>query len=195
MSLGIELLYLAFSLSIVRHVVERISMGDDKLKWSVSVFDKITKVWFLNSRVITRKDWRSVRKKCEEDYKYFRSVNSSGHCYDVTFSIANFIKNKNIKIIWLLCDLEKEGKFGHAVLEKNGYVYDPNLRRTYKLKKYIKYTRGKIYRVFSFDDYFTLASVGMSGDERVFKHFDKEWNEFKEFCKVNGGIRDSSDKY
>lgn len=116
--------------------------------------EKTQNLWLLNRKVISHKDWRKIKKVSKENYSLLRSKKVDGESFGATFYLANCIKNEKLKIIWLVeYSIVENRWFGRAVLEKEGYVYDSNLRRTYKLSEYFEATQAEKISEFTLEDY------------------------------------------
>jgi len=88
------------------------------------------------------------------------------------------LQNPNIKILWISITFHGK-KYGHAVLEKNGRIYDTNRRRTYKKKKYFKAQEAKLFKEFPIEVYQRASNPTMLG-----------WVEFGKWCQKHGVMRD-----
>ena len=96
-----------------------------------------------------------------------------------SFQLAKTLHNPNIKILWIgLTDYSE--KYGHAVLEKNGRIYDTNHRRTYKKKKYLKAQEAELFKEFPIAEYETASDFTMLG-----------WIEFGNWCRKRGVTRNT----
>ena len=95
-------------------------------------------------------------------------------CYYYSLEIAKIIKDSTL--IWgAIEDVFEDGhRFcAHAVILRNGYIYDSNLRQSEKYEDFIKLYNFKFYKQWNYDEY--------SG-----KDFRKsERAEFKKWCKEN----------
>jgi len=149
--------------------------GYSEEKSYFKIFDVLRNFWIINPKVISWNDWRKIKKFSPTGYTALRNVKSCAECYASTEFISNVLKDKELKTIYLLIS-ESQRIYGHAVLTKNGYIYDTNARRTYNREKYLKHCNAKIFKEFSFDE----------DDDTI-------WKEFKEFCNANGGIRDTDE--
>ena len=47
-------------------------------------------------RVVTKEDWKNIKRFCPETYKYIWSKKSDGHCYITSASIALFLDDAKI---------------------------------------------------------------------------------------------------
>ena len=99
------------------------------------LFDLFTKPWLYNYKVITKKDWKKLKATNNTRYKAYRTEESNHHCYSVTYELARLISKPEVKIVWIFMESWRS-KCGHAILTKGDYVYDSNMRRTYKKDEY-----------------------------------------------------------
>ena len=124
---------------------------------SLKVFglkDMIQNICLFNQKVISFKDWRSIRKYSKYLYKQIRTDTCNKKCYDTVYQIANVLRNPDIKIMWVsMEDFVLKQRIGHAILVKGEYIYDSNVRRTFKIDKYFENNNVKSYRRFELLDY------------------------------------------
>ena len=119
-------------------------------------------------KVVTKKDWKNVKKYCKRLYKDLSSKKSKGFCYFYSWALANYLKDARL----MYCAIQIGGKLsGHAVIVKNNYVYDTNDKKHYNYDEYIKENSALIYKFFSKNEY-----------ERE-SFFDDIRDEFVEWCK------------
>lgn len=163
------------------------------------LLDKFHNIYLLNPFVISYKDWKKLKKVSRKNYDKIRSFQTMKKCYETIFYIANLLKNKNIKIMWILCNHRNE-KFGHAVLVKGNYILDTNRRKTYNKKKYLEHFHAKVYKEITLDEYLVKNPKGINllleegiNARGVYVVLKKYWDEFKDFCEENGGIRCNND--
>lgn len=177
-----------------------IKEGKDTQEFLDKILDKLLNIYLINPIVISYKDWKKIKKVSRKNYDEIISIKSIAQCYEATFYIANVVKNKNVKIIWLLCSMNKE-KFGHSVLAKGNYIYDTNRRKTYNKKKYLKHYNAKVYKEITLDEYLIknpkdmdlLLEEGLNS-RAVYINLEKDWEKFKTFCEENEGLRCCNDK-
>lgn len=177
-----------------------IRKGEKLEKFKKKLLVNFLNIYLINPLVISYKDWRKLKKVSLKNYDRIRSVKSISKCYETTFYIANILKNKNIKIMWLFCN-QHNLKFGHAVLVKGNYILDINRRRSYNKKKYLKHYHAKVYKEFALDEYLVKNPKGIDllikeglHARGVYVVLRKYWDEFKDFCEENGGIRCNNDE-
>ena len=132
-----------------------IIMSPKVLSKIVSVISHFTiKIVFRLSRygvVITKKDWKKIKKR---DYELYRKIWKSkvyyGHCYFFSRALALHLKNAKL----LYCSIRKDDEdISHAVILKNGVVFDTNLRMHFDYKEYLEKNNATIYKVFEKEEY------------------------------------------
>ena len=177
-----------------------IKEGKELDKFLEIVLDKFHNIYLINPFVISNKDWKTLKKISKKNYDRIRSFESQTDCYECTFYIANMLRKSKLKIMWLLCDQQNK-KFGHAVLVKGNWIYDTNRRKTYSKKKYLQHTNSKIFCEIDISKYLVKNSKGIEliiedglDSVGVYVVLQKYWDEFKNFCEINGGIRCTNDK-
>ena len=143
---------------------------------------KIENLWLLNNKVISFNDWKFIKKKNKTLYKKVRSKECNHTCYFTSYTIANTLKNPDIKILWI-CVETFNHKCGHSVLVKNNKIYDSNLRRTYNREKYLKSLNAEVFKEYSMDEYLNDFNI----QQTYFSFLD--WEEFDTWCKQRNAIR------
>lgn len=147
--------------------------------------EKVQNLWLLNWQVISFKDWKNIKKRCKTLYYGARSEACNHECYTTTYALANTLKNPEIKILWISVQCE-EKRYGHAVILKNGKIYDSNLRRTFNYDKYFKAFNVEIFKEYSIAEY--LGKDILPYESSLFA---SKWEEFGEWCKNNNVVRNT----
>lgn len=133
-------------------------------------------VCLLNSKVITLKDWFLIRRYSKNLFKFARSNKCNNKCYETTYNIANVLNNSDVKIVWAsIWDYSIQMKVGHAFLQKGEYIYDTNIRRTFKRDEYFQISECVVYKEFELTEYF----------ENVYEMTSRIWEDFELWCKEN----------
>jgi len=177
-------------------VKKGLKMGESLEQVQTKLIDKLQNIYLINPLVISFKDWKKLKKAAKTNYDYLRSYDSIGKCYQATYYIANVLRKKQIKIMWLVnCD--STDKYGHAVLVKNNWIYDTNRRRTYSKAKYLELNQSKVFKEISIDEYLVenieqLVSCEVDSDI-VFRRLGPDWDKFKIFCDNIGAKRSTAD--
>ena len=144
------------------------------------LFDFFTKPWLYNYKVVTKKDWKKLKVANKTRYKAYRTEESNHHCYSVTYELARIIASKDVKIVWIFME-SWCSKCGHAILIKGDYVYDSNMRRTYKKNEYFRYFKVQVFNEFDYTEWSTYDALKQS----------EAWQAFAIWCRQLGGKRDS----
>ena len=161
---------LLFSFKKISYFIEKI--GDKVLNRKLNDYS-----------VITREDWKKIKKTDKNLFNILKSIKSQGECYTITLKVAHILKDSNIKIVWLLNeDLNSFNikLYGHAVLKKENRIYDTAVRDTFYEQEYYHINNSKIFKEIEIEKY------GM-------KELKNDWENFKEFCEINGGKRGIED--
>ena len=137
--------------------------------------ERISNIYLWNFKVISLRTWISI-KKYKEYYRYLRSSKCNNKCYATSRKLVTVMLDPKVKLLWLGVVGTQDGhKFGHSVLRKGNWIYDSNLRRTYKAKLYIECYQAEIFKEFEINEY--MDSEYMS----------EIWNgEFKTWCDEKG---------
>lgn len=190
-------MFAGFILLINYRINNKIEQGKNLEELQEELIYKINNIYRINPLVISYNNWRKLRKVSKTNYKKLRNVESIGICYEATFYIANILKNKHIKIMWVLNN-ESGDKYGHAILVRKKYIYDTNRKKTYSKSKYLEYNNSEIYKEFGIDEYLykdreELIRRGIN-NQLVHIQLEKDWQKFKVFCEDNGGKRCVNDE-
>lgn len=168
-----------------------------------AIAEKIQNIWLLDGKVISRKMWRKIKKISPQSYKKLRSGELTGHCYITTWWMLNILQDKDLKLMWILNTEYGENyhKYGHAVIKKGNYIYCPNQRRTYNAEKYLEAFETKVFKEMALSEYKNRDNpkdITLWFDEPkkvvVNRMMLDYFEEFKNFCKENGGSRSIEDE-
>lgn len=186
---------LVISLSL-RKINKMLDEGKSLEDIQTDLIDKMLNIYLFNPLVISYKDWKRLKEVSKTNYQAIRSMKSIAECYESTFYIANILKKKQLKIMWLL-NYYSGQKYGHAVLVKGNGIYDSNRRKTYSKSKYLKINQSEVYKEFSIEEYLyenqdKLIEEGIVSGA-VYQKLRLDWENFKSFCNEKGGVRCNND--
>lgn len=121
---------------------------------SIRLEEKIrTIITKANHNVLSRNDWTKIKSFDLGLYNDILSDESIGLCYYYSREIGLIIKD--VDLIW--CSISdpfnKDKCYAHAIIKKNEYIYDTNLRMSYKFTDYAKLYNLKIFKEWSYDQY------------------------------------------
>lgn len=102
-------------------------------------------------RVVTKEDWKNIKKADFQLYKELCTNKSRGYCYFYSRKIALFLKDAQLMYGSFKCF--DGSPSGHSVIVKNNCVYDTNARIHYDIDEYKKLVEFNIYKIFSEEDY------------------------------------------
>ena len=120
-----------------------------------SIFSKFTiKLIFRLSKygfVITKKDWKKIKKLDRKLYNdMWKNNYYQGYCYYYSRSLALYLKDAKL----MYCSIEKDGiDISHAVILKDGVVFDTNLRIHCDLNEYLEDNNAKVFCIYSSNEY------------------------------------------
>lgn len=144
-------------------------------KWYIKAVDKVQTWLFADYIVFNIWKRMHVRKIDKEFYKHLQTSECKGECYRATFKLAYLLNDPKVKIVWIAGTTFDGGdRYGHAVLEKNGYILDTNTRRSYRKKKYLKIVKAEIFYEYSREEYMQCKDP-----------WELKWEEFGKWCKEN----------
>lgn len=104
--------------------------------------------------VVSKDDWKRIKKKNKHAYRFICSKKNIGHCYAVAWTLALWIKDAKV----MYCSIAgKDGQTAHAVVVKNNCVYDTNERRHYDFDEYMKFHKAEVYQIFEEEVYCTKS--------------------------------------
>lgn len=135
------------------------------IKYSGKIF---TRIFGRYGKVVRKDDWKRIKKKNRDAYKFIWDKNNIGHCYMVAWVLSLWIEDAKL----MYCSVKrKQGDWtAHAVVVKNNCVYDTNLRNHYDYDEYIKIFEAEVYQIFEEETYCKKS------------FFDDVRQGFKEWC-------------
>lgn len=124
------------------------------IKWA-SRFSTVLlfKLFGKYGRVVTKEDWKNIKKANPKLYKELCTNKSRGGCYFYSWTTALFLKDAELMYGSFKCS---DGSLsGHAVIVKNNCVYDTNHRLHYDIEEYMQLLDFDVYKMFSEKEYRT----------------------------------------
>ncbi len=153
---------------------------DTRQEYYDRLFDLFTKPCLYNYKVVAKKDWKKLKTTNNTRYIAYRTEESNHHCYSVTYELSRIISNPDVKIVWIFMESWRS-KCGHAILIKGDYVYDSNMRRTYKKDEYFRCFKVQVFNEFDYTEWQTYDELKQS----------EAWQAFGIWCRQLGGKRDT----
>lgn len=101
--------------------------------------------------VVTRQDWKRIKKNNKDIYKEIWNKNNIGRCYYVLRTLACLLEDS--KIMYCSVTLKMGKKAGHAVVVKNNCIYDTNEREHFDYEEYLSENKAEVYKIFEKDIY------------------------------------------
>ena len=101
-------------------------------------------------KVVTRKDWRNVRRKNRKLYKALRTKISFQYCYAYSRELAMYLQDVQLMYCTIQCD---DGLSGHVVILKDNCIYCTNSKAHLDYEDYLKDSKGEVYKIFSKEEF------------------------------------------
>lgn len=165
--LGVLIIYFFNKKNLYEKFMDKYFDNSDKL------CDLFLKLFTLfNNRILSIKDWKIIKSLDPKLYLDLTSDASFGFCYHYSRELGLVLKN--VSLVW--CSLYgplEHCHFAHAFILKDGYLYDSNLRLSYKFEDYAKITNLKVYKTWSYEE-FSIPNFRSSVRE-----------DFRKWCKEN----------
>lgn len=154
----ISIIFIVFDLPIIGIILEILTLIWYVLMTSTKMFKMTGEIsyrllFYLFGRygkVVSKKDWKNIKKHCKKVYKDAFSKKSLGHCYYYSWAIALCLQDAQLMYCSIML---KDGPNMHSVIVKNNCVYDTNWRRHMDYNEYIQLYEAKVYKMFSREEY------------------------------------------
>ena len=136
--------------------------------------------WFIrkfvstNGRALGKKEWKAIKEYNIGLYNDLLSDECDHCCYYYSLRIARIIKDSIL--LWGAVEEPFKGGhsyYAHAVILRNGYIYDSNMHQSIKYEDFIKLYKFKLYKQWNYDEY----------SRKDFR--ESERAEFRRWCKEN----------
>lgn len=140
--------------------------------------EAVRKLISLHGKALGPKEWNKIKKKDIGLYSDLLCDECNHYCYYYTLAIAKIIKD--CTLIWGGIEEPTESGhhfYAHAIILRNGYVYDSNIRQSIKLKDYTKLYKLKIYKQWEYKEYSGIS------------FYDREALYFADWCEENNVLR------
>lgn len=115
----------------------------------------IRKFITMNGKALGTKEWKAIKEYDIGLYNDLLSAKCNHFCYYYSLEIARIIKDSIL--IWGAVEEPFENGhnyYAHAVILRNGYIYDSNMRQSEKYEDFIKLYNFKLYKQWNYyDDY------------------------------------------
>lgn len=142
----------------------------------------IIKCICLNGKALGKKEWKTIKHQNIELYHDLLSEKCLHRCYFYSLEIARIIKDSFL--IWGAIEepfYDEHKYYAHAVILRNGYIYDSNMLQSEKYEDFIKLYKFKLYKWWNYNIY---SQIDFRETEReAFRKWCRENNvyEFEEF--------------
>lgn len=134
----------------------------------------IKKFVSTNGKALGRKEWKAIKEYDIGLYNDLLCDECHHCCYYYSLEIAKIIKDSTL--LWGAIEEPFEdghNYYAHAVILRNGYIYDSNMRQSEKYEDFIKLYKFKLYKQWNYAEY----------SRKDFR--ESERADFREWCKEN----------
>lgn len=143
-------------------------------KRKIKIVEFLFKFFTLNGKALGKEEWKKIKKYDFGLYRELLCDDSLHLCYFYSLKIAKVIKDSTL--IWGYvepCFKNNTYRAAHALIIKNNYVYDSNLKLSIKYDDYASLYNLKIYKSWNYNVY---SKKFFREDERA---------EFRKWCINN----------
>ena len=164
------------------HIIKVYKMDEETFKeWYQDSKDKIQNLLFGDYRIFTIRNRMYVKRTDNTFYKSLQSEECCGECYRCSFKLALLLNDPKVKILWFAATgFGDTGRYGHAVIEKNGFILDTNTRKCYNKDQYLKAQKAEIFYEYSLEQYHSVETP-----------WDLKWEEFGKWCEARNVQRNN----
>lgn len=141
---------------------------------TILIQDYIRRFVSKNGKALGRKEWKIIKQENTCLYYNLLCDKCKHRCHFYSLEIAKIIKDSTL--IWGAYEepLQDGHKYyAHAVILRNGYIYDTNMRQSEKYEDFMRLYQFKIYKQWKYNEY---AREDFRESER---------KEFWSWCKEN----------
>lgn len=141
---------------------------------SLKLENFIRKFVTMSGRALGWKEWKIIKQRSNNLYNELLCNECDRCCYYYSLAIARIIKDS--VLIWGAVQEPFEDSnnyYAHAVILRNGYIYDSNMRQSEKLEDFIKLYKFKQYKQWTYDVF----------SQRNFRDIVR--SDFVKWCKEN----------
>ena len=128
----------------------------------------------INGKALGPKEWKAIREYDIDLYNNLLSNECNHCCYYYSLEIARIIRDSTL--MWGAVEEPfKDGHkyYAHAVILRNGYIYDSNMRQSIKYEDFAKFYKFKLYKQCNYDEY----------SQEDFRKLQRA--EFRKWCEDN----------
>lgn len=103
--------------------------------------------------VLSKEDWKKIKKKNPKVYKDLITKKSIGYCYMYSWLVALYVEGA--QLVYCSIDTKDKIQTGHSVVLKDNFIYDTNSKMHCRYDEYLKLNNAKIYKIFGKEEYYT----------------------------------------
>lgn len=159
---------------ILHRITKVLKMEENQIKeWFEKATDKIQNLFFKDFKIFSIWKRMYVRKVDKIFYDFLLRIGCRGKCYECSFKLAKMWKDSKVKILWIAASgIGCDHRYGHAVIERNGFILDTNTRKCYNKDAYLKAQQAEIFYEYSLEEYLQVDSP-----------WELKWREFGKWCE------------
>lgn len=102
---------------------------------------------------VSKDDFKVIKKQKPRLYWEITSDYCGGKCYSYARDIALLFTDAKLIYCAATNPFKEDQVFAHAILERNGEIYDTNRRMSYKIEDYEKIFKVQIYKKWTYDEF------------------------------------------
>lgn len=110
------------------------------------------KVTISKNSVLSKKDWKLIKKTNKELYEDLLGDKSDDDSFYYARQIGLIVKDVELMYVAINDKSEDEVR-AHALVKRDGKVYDPFLKRSFNLNDYARLYEMETYEIWSFKEY------------------------------------------
>lgn len=115
---------------------------------------RIMKLISTNGKALGRKEWKAIKEHDITLYNDLLCDDCNHRCYFYSLEIAKIIPDCTLMWGSITCPVEPGNKqYAHAVILRNGYIYDSNMRQSEKYEDFQKLYDFKLYKEWHYQEY------------------------------------------
>lgn len=127
----------------------------------------------LQKQFLTKEEWKKVKKKDRHLYDSLVSGYSIHKCHTYALLLALQLDDAYLVYLSAKDPQDDNDNYAHAVVMRNGAVFDTNFRRVFDVEDYYTLFNVKVYHIWNYHEY----------SEPNFK--EKVSKDFHNWCKEN----------
>lgn len=104
-------------------------------------------------KALNKEDFKAIKKQNPSLYWKMTSDYCGGKCYFYAREIALLFPDSKLIYCAATNPFKENHVFAHAIIERNGEIYDTNRRMSYKIEDYEKIFNTQFYKKWTYDEF------------------------------------------